>query len=577
MAREIISRRQFLEAAALTTASLALAGCVKDGGPSGTNGFGAVPKEPELQVRPWNLLETPKDVNLPQELLKKIDEAEAVGKIPSHHGTIAWSLISPKILERLGYSPDIVEAASGIKSFGKLMEENKYSFFVFNRHKFNSPDGYLNKNGDTSSLWVATQRPGNSFFKGAGYLMADDYAYRTMHTRTFSPEIAQQVVGRLENQVNELGPFVASGQATTEQTVLYNRSLMELQFNHERLELFARIQQLDPAQREIVEKAIKTPVILQYDLDEVQYSNNPRQLSGIVPGGELSNRDIKAIYVPGNMDPKVAAFIQELYPDTPLIVDKFMLPDGFIQRLPKDVYNAMFQGTKAFNKSIQWLPMIGLVSYAITPVGIAAAELSEASASYEEQVAQGKTNMSFTEWYAYKSDVPFQLNNIQDGFGNSLYQPVIDVWERIEEPNKWGGWNIQRNVPTDIKMVIPSGTDVVTQVAVGDKTVLGRVAAYGVGDVTEDVEFGTMQVTFKGKEKNMPVLDMRPLNNLQLVAEYNEASGLNLYDPGTTWGVQSESGAEYIGTNKPVFQFRWCDLTDQSVTVVLKPQVISLK
>ena len=514
-----INRREILKAAGLTAAGLGLAAC----GATGGDGFGSLGNQMVPEGRPYKLFETPKGVNLPPDLLTKIAEAEAAGKIPSHHGTIAWSLISPKILERLGYGSSVVEAADGIKSFRMLMESEKYSFFVFNRHKLNSPDGYLNPKGDTGSLWVATQRPNNGLFKGAGYLMANDYTYRMTQTRTFSPEISQQVSARLKAQVSELSVLVASGQATTEQTVLYNRSLFELEFNQQRLDLYAKIQQnLTPSEREIVNKAINTPVILQFDLDDVQYSKNPNQISGTVRQGELSYKDMKAIYVPGTMDPKVMAFIKELYPDTPIIIDKYMLPDGFIQRLPPDVYKAMFQGAQAFNKGIQWLPMIGLVSYAITPMGIATAELSEASASYEEQVAGGKTNMTFTEWKAFNSDIPGKLHGIQDGLGNSLYEPVIDIWERVEEPNGWEGSNIQKGIPTELELVVPAGTDVVTQVAVGDTTVLGKMTAHGVGEISEDVELGSIQITYAGKKDGMPNLKIDPLNGSQIGYVYDE-------------------------------------------------------
>ena len=271
------------------------------------------------------------------------------------------------------------------------------------------------------------------------------------------------------------------------------------------------------------------------------------------------------------------AFIKELYPDTPIIIDKYMLPDGFIQRLPPDVYKAMFQGAQAFNKGIQWLPMIGLVSYAITPMGIATAELSEASASYEEQVAGGKTNMTFTEWKAFNSDIPGKLHGIQDGLGNSLYEPVIDIWERVEEPNGWEGSNIQKGIPTELELVVPAGTDVVTQVAVGDTTVLGKMTAHGVGEISEDVELGSIQITYAGKKDGMPNLKIDPLNGSQIGYVYDETSGLYLHDPGATWVVQSESGGEYIGTNEPIVQLRWCDLEDKSITLVLKPQILSLK
>lgn len=573
------SPKELLTRLGLGLVSIALlAGCVDP--PQATY------KEPVPQVQ--TIPDLNQDLNLspaiversvaegvPPPVIAFIKEIEGQGRIPAFHGTCGWCLVSGKVLSELGYDQEIVETYSTIKSFETVA--SRFPGGIVNRHNFKIPN-YINpRNQNWNKLWVATERPGVDVPDGTSWLVARDYANGLMR-RVFSPKVAAQVTENTQRELARLTPLVESGQATTEQIVLYENLSWQFGFNTQRMELITRIGNFYlKDQAKAYYGLMKTPIGLLVDADpsNLSYSNNVEAIVGTINTGEISPSSIRGILYPKDINPNELAILKNLYPEIPFIEDASLVTQNTFTRMNQSTYNALWQVGRLGESVVNNIPLLTLIGMTATPLGIASVDLVDTTDAWQEQIDEGRTNMSLSEYIGYRNEFLLKLSQIGDPVKQEeLFWPMLEYLEANKIPNPWSGSNLNVGSSIPLELIIPVGVAFTDILNVNDNFILGKSIAASTATVIENLNLGSYYFTYSGLDsEGKSIIHVTDSSGNPVEIRYEEGLGQYIGFPlGTISEFGQSQGAEVEG----VFLIRYVDLEQNpgQVRIVLKPEVV---
>ncbi len=566
-----VTRREFLKVAATSLGAAVLAAC---------NGV----KPPENPIGS-GLSELPKTIEgIPPEALRSIQEIRNRGLIPSHHGTVVWSLISGKVLKELGYPEEVVTNFEGLSSFERISE--KFPGGIFTRHNVKIPNYANTRNINPSGLWVATQRS-EDLPLGVGYQTAVDYANKIVKGRLWDPKLATKVVLDLEGEIAKLKPLIDGGYATQEQKVLYDNLLWQIQFNKQRVDLWDEITKVyTKSQVGIIQDSMRTPVLVEYALEEVEvvYTKNQNNPNAILSAGFIPHNRINAIYYPEGINSKTLEYLRNLYPNVKFVKDPGILTytENIYTRMPKEVYRAIFNASQASQAVINYLPFIGFVVILATPAGVGAYTLSENCGEWVEKKNTHSTDMSLSEFTSLRLRDKFldNLYKMGDESGNIML-PFIDFLEASKIPNPWVEIPIKNGEKISANLRVPKGTTFKDLINVENDRFWGQINVSATATVLEDLDFGRFDITFSGLDTNgQPLIEISSVGDDGSIIpiELKNDQSLGNYI-GFAVGYETESGIRSHGVEAlVVFFVRYVDLDREKgrMTLVIKPEVLDL-
>ncbi len=524
--------------------------------------------------------------DVPPQALAHITRTINEGDVPVYHGSSALVLVNRDLLEKAAFTPEEISYQNALKmnsvglvSFKNLMESETAELVLTGRNTTGVPKGYKNMGNmkNTTELWVGAQRTELQDEPiGLPYATAQMYASRMVSSKGFDPEISQEVLSTMKTEINTLEPVVVAGQATGAQAAAYNRLSADYNFLFNRQVLIDRINAAeDPNLGTLMTKAMKTPVILESKLapDRLQFNGNSNfDTTGMVVDGELPFTDVTRAYFPVGADKGVMDLIKSMYPNMDVVID----PKFNVASMPSAMFSAAFKASQAVEAVSEWMPIAGAVTLVSTPAGVIASDVLGMEQRYVEDKKKGVTDMDLPTFYAYASNWKRQLEQAgDDGIGNSIFQPVVDLANTYEgevEPNTWRFDVVRPGEAVTLPVVMPDGMQVKSLIKIDKKSFLGKVPEI-VADsqVNGDQKLNDVRFAWNGQKNEVEV--SMPDGSPAVVEDTQYAGHVVVFEALQT----DDQKLNKLGVKIwPFCEYRYLKLDDGAVVIGTKVEAVGM-
>lgn len=437
---------------------------------------------PAAAVAPHNpnLLPVPQDI--PRAFVASAQEAKALGKFQTLHGGTAATVIAKDLV----YDSTNADKLSGIYSFKALwyMDVPEVAWARNKLYKTRSP---FPKMTESTELWVAASRPDRDVDLQV-WRETKVHANYTAGTRAFSPIVNERVVQSLWERVNTLKQQVESGQTTADTRGLYQKLSDELELQERRLVIWQR---MSAAEKELA----TTPAVFDWHLDKADIGQ-PAGLRVKVKDGYLPFSRLKRVYVPRTISSSAEQRLTQALKgfNANAVIEK--VEADVLIKSENTVVPRMQQFIDKTSVALDYLPLIGFVAIAASPVGVGIMDLSSTMDMHDMLQESGRTNFTFQEYTA-------AFNHYDQIAKWTGFDFIPNAGEGGVD-RSWVKMNLQMNNPYTASLELKDGQEVYQEI--GKSEIAGISGRYYRFNFIEGdkVVIPDVKITYIGKENNTP-------------------------------------------------------------------------